>query len=84
MVNINLKELQYIVNDTIVAPLLYKRIMANSEFDTMVTSASIRFELQELVVKMIELQSNVKDFVEFVKRAMKNWGKEADISTKKT
>ena len=71
MVDINLMESEYTVNDVIVAPLLYKTIMANAELDTMVTSAAIRLELQELEAKMIELQSNVKEFVEFVKRAIK-------------
>ena len=71
MVDINLKESEYTVNDVIIAPLLYKTIMANAELDTMVTSAAIRLDLQQLEAKMIELQSNVKDFVEFVQRAIK-------------
>ena len=71
MVDINLKESEYTVNNVIIAPLLYKYIMANAELDMMVTSMAIRLELQELEAKMIELQSNVKDFVEFVKKDIK-------------
>ena len=37
----------------------------------MVTSVEIMLELQELEAKMIEQQRNVKDFVEFFKRAIK-------------
>ena len=53
------------------APFLYKAIMSNAELDTMVTSASIRLEFQELDANMIELQSNVKYFVKFVKKSTK-------------
>ena len=45
---------------------MYKTIMHNAELDTMVTSAAIRVELQELDTKMIKLQSNVKYFIDFV------------------
>ena len=45
--------------------------MSNAELDTMVTSAVIRLELQELDAKMIEMQSNVKEFVEFVNKSTK-------------
>ena len=55
----------------IIAPLLYKVIMSSAEPDTMVTSAAIRLELQELDIKMIELQSNVKDFVNFFQQVNK-------------
>ena len=41
-------------------------IMQNSEIDTMVTNAVIRTELQQLDSNMIKLNSNVKEFVEFV------------------
>ena len=54
MVNINLQESEYTVNNVIIAPLLYKEIMANVELDTMVTSAAIKLELQELEAKMID------------------------------
>ena len=71
MVNINLNKFQYTINDVIIAPLLFKKIIVNAELDTMVISAAIRLKLQELEAKMIELQSNIKEFFEFVKRAIK-------------
>ena len=63
---IDLKESAYTMNGVTIAPLLIKLIMQNAEMDTMVTSAVIRTELQHLDTKMVELNSNVKEFIEFV------------------
>ena len=63
MVDMNMKESQYTVNNVIITPLSYKEIMSNAKLDTMVTSAAIKLELQELDAKMIKMQRNVKDFV---------------------
>ena len=52
---IDLKELAYTINRTIVALLLIKIILQNAKMDTMVTSAMIRTDLQYLDNKMVEL-----------------------------
>ena len=68
---IYLKESTYTVDNIIIAPLLFKVLMDSAELDTMVTSAIIRQELQELDVKIIELNSNVTEFVESVNANIK-------------
>ena len=66
LATINLKESAYMLNGVVIAPPLIKLIMQNAEVDMIVTSAVIQIELQHLDSKMIELNSNVKEFVEFV------------------
>ena len=53
MVDMNLKEAEYTVDGVIMAPLLYKVIMRNSDLDTMGTSAVVQKEVQDLNAKMI-------------------------------
>ena len=66
LATIDLKVSSYTLNGVVIAPLLIKLIMQNAEMDTMVTSAVIQTELQHLDSNMIKLNSNVKEFVEFV------------------
>ena len=61
-----LKDASYRVDGIIIASLLFKVIMDGVKLDTMVTSAIICQELQELDVKILELNSNVTDFVKAV------------------
>ena len=72
----------YTVDSVVVAPLLYKVIMEGAKLDTMVTSAIIRQELQELDVKIIELNSNVTEFVNMVNGNIKNWSQEEKLPAK--
>ena len=78
---IYLKESMYTVDGIVIAPLLYKVIMDGAELDTMVTSAIIRQELQELDVKIIELNSNITDFVEWVNANIKKLESRGESAT---
>lgn len=52
LAEIDLKDDEYTINGTVIAALLYKTVMDNAELDTMVTSAMIRKNLQNLRAKM--------------------------------
>ena len=82
MAAICLKDSLYTVNGIIVAPLLFKVIMNRAELDTIVTSTIIRQELQELDVKILELNSNVTEFVEAVKGNIKKLDSRGEAATK--
>ena len=71
MLNMNLKELQYVINNIIIASLFFKENMTKAELNTMMTSAAIRLELQELDAQMIELHSNVKGFAKIFNKSIK-------------
>ena len=75
-----LKDSMYTVEGIVIAPLLYKIIMEGAELDTMVTSAIIRQELQELDVKILELNSNVTDFVEMVNGNIKRLESRGEVA----
>ena len=71
----------YTVDGIVIAPLLYKVIMDGAELDTMVTSAIIRQELQELDVKIIKLNSNITAFVESVNANIKKLESRGEAAT---
>ena len=70
----------YTINGTIIALLLIKTILQNAEMDTMVTSAMIRTDLQQLDTKMIELNSNVHKFVEFVEECIQKLKSRGEVA----
>ena len=79
---IYLKELAYTINGTIIAPLRIKMITQNAEMDTRVTSVMIRINLQHLDTKIIELNSNVHEFVEFVEGCIQKLKSRGDVDNK--
>ena len=81
MAAIYLKDASYTVYGIVVAPPLFKVIMNSAELNTMVTSAIIRQELQELDVKNLELNSNVTEFVEAVNGNIKKLESRGESAT---
>ena len=71
----------YTIDGVVIAPLLFKVIMDGAELDTMVTSAIIRQELQELDVKIMEVNSNVTEFVESVNANVKKLESRGEAAT---
>lgn len=67
LARIDLMDSEYTIKGTIVAALLYKVIMDQAELDTMVTSAMIRKNLQNLRCKMREYVSNIQGFTNSVR-----------------
>ena len=77
---IYLKDSSYSVGGLIIAPLLFKVLMDGAKLDTMVTSEIIR-ELQELDVKILELNSHVTEFVEAVNANIKKLESRGEVAS---
>jgi hypothetical protein len=65
--SMELEQEQYTVQNTVVAALFYQILMSKAEVGTQATIALTRNSLTKLDQKMLELDSNVNDFNEFVK-----------------
>lgn len=80
---IDLMDNEYTINGVIVAALLYKVIMDQTEMDTMVTSAMIRKRLQNLKCKMREYEHNIQGFTESVRDDLRSLELRGEITDDK-